>query len=124
MSRFFSSKYQSLEAYTPGEQPRDMKYIKLNTNESPYPPSQNVTEAVRAESERLNLYSDPESRELTQTVADRFSVKYENVLMTNGSDEILNFAFMAFCDDKKGMAFPNISYGFYPVFAVLNIIRY
>lgn len=124
MSRFFSSKYQSLEAYTPGEQPRDMQYIKLNTNESPYPPSENVVQAVMTESQRLNLYSDPESRELTQAIADRYSVKYENVLMTNGSDEILNFAFMAFCDDEKGIAFPNISYGFYPVFAQLNRIPF
>lgn len=124
MSRFFSSKYSSLEAYTPGEQPKDMKYIKLNTNESPFPPSQKVTEYAKAESEKLNLYSDPESRVLTQTAADLFGVKYENVLMTNGSDEILNFAFMAFCDDDKGIAFPSISYGFYPVFAELNHIPY
>ena len=124
MSRFFSSKYSSLEAYTPGEQPKDMKYIKLNTNESPFPPSPKVTEYAKLESERLNLYSDPESRVLTQKAADLFGVKYENVLMTNGSDEILNFAFMAFCDDKKGIAFPSISYGFYPVFAELNHIPY
>ncbi|MEE1065269.1 MAG: histidinol-phosphate transaminase [Acutalibacteraceae bacterium] len=124
MSRFFSSKYSSLEAYTPGEQPKDMKYIKLNTNESPFPPSPKVTEYAKAESEKLNLYSDPESRVLTQTAADLFDVKYENVLMTNGSDEILNFAFMAFCDDDKGIAFPSISYGFYPVFAELNHIPY
>ncbi len=124
MSKFFSSKYSTLEAYTPGEQPKDMKYIKLNTNESPFPPSAKVTEYAKIESERLNLYSDPESRDLTQKVADLFGVKYENVLMTNGSDEILNFAFMAFCDEKKGIAFPSISYGFYPVFAELNHIPY
>lgn len=124
MSRFFSSKYSSLEAYTPGEQPKDMQYIKLNTNESPFPPSPKVTEYAKLESEKLNLYSDPESRALTQKAADLFGVKYENVLMTNGSDEILNFAFMAFCDDKKGIAFPSISYGFYPVFAELNHIPY
>ena len=124
MSRFFSPKYSSLEAYTPGEQPKDMQYIKLNTNESPFPPSLKVTEYAKAESEKLNLYSDPESRVLTQTAADLFGVKYENVLMTNGSDEILNFAFMAFCDEKKGIAFPSISYGFYPVFAELNHIPY
>ena len=99
MSRFFSSKYSSLEAYTPGEQPKDMKYIKLNTNESPFPPSPKVTEYAKAESERLNLYSDPESRVLTQKAADLFGVKYENVLMTNGSDEILNFAFMSLAFD-------------------------
>lgn len=124
MSRFFSSKYSSLEAYTPGEQPKDMKYIKLNTNESPFPPSPKVIEYAKEESGRLNLYSDPESRVLTQKAADLFGVKYENVLMTNGSDEILNFAFMAFCDEKKGIAFPAISYGFYPVFAELNHIPY
>ena len=124
MSRFFSSKYSSLEAYTPGEQPKDMQYIKLNTNESPFPPSPKVIEYAKEESGRLNLYSDPESRVLTQKAADLFGVKYENVLMTNGSDEILNFAFMAFCDDKKGIAFPSISYGFYPVFAELNHIPY
>ena len=124
MSRFFSSKYSSLEAYTPGEQPKDMQYIKLNTNESPFPPSPKVIEYAKEESARLNLYSDPESRALTQTAADLFGVRYENVLMTNGSDEILNFAFMAFCDEKKGIAFPSISYGFYPVFAELNHIPY
>ncbi len=124
MSKFFSSKYSTLEAYTPGEQPKDMKYIKLNTNESPFPPSAKVTAYAEAESKRLNLYSDPESRALTQKTADLFGVEYENVLMTNGSDEILNFAFMAFCDEKKGIAFPSISYGFYPVFAELNHIPY
>lgn len=124
MSKFFSSRYASLEAYTPGEQPKDMKYIKLNTNESPFPPSPLVSEYVEKESKRINLYSDPESRELTEAVAELYGVKYENVLMTNGSDEILNFAFMAFCDDKKGVAYPNISYGFYPVFADLNHIPF
>lgn len=113
-----------LEAYTPGEQPKDMKYVKLNTNESPYPPSPLVTAMVEAESKRLNLYSDPESRDLTAAVAELYNVGSGNVLMTNGSDEVLNFAFMAFCDDEKGMAFPAVSYGFYPVFAQLNRIPY
>ena len=120
MSRFFSEKYSRLEAYVPGEQPKDMKYIKLNTNESPFPPSSSVIEAVRTEAGRLNLYSDPESTELTLAAAELFGVEYDEVLMTNGSDEILNFAFMAFCDGKKGVAFPDITYGFYPVFAALD----
>ncbi len=120
MSRFFSPKYKNLEAYTPGEQPRDMKYIKLNTNESPFPPSASVSEAVKRETGKLNLYSDPESRELTALAAELFGVDYDEILMTNGSDEILNFAFMAFCDSERGMAFPDISYGFYPVFAALS----
>ncbi|MBR2465385.1 MAG: histidinol-phosphate transaminase [Clostridia bacterium] len=120
MSRFFSQKYSALEAYVPGEQPRDMKYIKLNTNESPFPPSKKTEEAVLAEAKKLNLYSDPESYELTSLTAELFGVGYDEILMTNGSDEILNFAFMAFCDSEHGIAFPDITYGFYPVFAALN----
>ncbi len=124
MSRFFSCKYSSLTAYTPGEQPKDMKYIKLNTNESPFPPSLGVAEAVKAEAEKLNLYSDPECYELTKLAAELFSVERDEILMTNGSDEILNFAFMAFCDDTHPIVFPDITYGFYPVFAKLNGVSY
>ncbi len=124
MSRFFSKRYSTLEAYVPGEQPRDMKYIKLNTNESPFPPSESVIEAVSAEVPSLRLYSDPESTALTEAVAELFGVDYDEVLMTNGSDEILNFAFMAFCDKERGVAFPDITYGFYSVFAELGGIPY
>lgn len=124
MSRFFSQKYRNLEAYTPGEQPRDMKYVKLNTNESPYPPSRGVSEAVKAEVEKLQLYSDPESTSVTEAVAALCGVSPAQVLLTNGSDEILNFAFMAFCDDVHPIVFPDITYGFYPVFAELNGIPY
>ncbi|MBQ7761210.1 MAG: histidinol-phosphate transaminase [Clostridia bacterium] len=124
MSRFFSQKYSRLTPYTPGEQPKDMKYIKLNTNESPYPPSKEVYEAVMEEAKRLHLYSDPECSVLTQKIADRYGVSKDMVLVTNGSDEILNFAFMAFCDSKRGIAFADITYGFYSVFAELNGIPY
>ncbi len=124
MSRFFSEKYKTLEAYTPGEQPRDMQYIKLNTNESPFPPSKGVLAAVSAEVEKLQLYSDPESTAVTEAVANVLGVDFSEVLLTNGSDEILNFAFMAFCDDKHPIVFPDITYGFYPVFAELNGIPY
>ena len=124
MSRFFSTKYKNLEAYTPGEQPRDMQYIKLNTNESPFPPSAGVAEAVSAEVGKLQLYSDPESTAATEALASLYGVKPTEVLLTNGSDEILNFAFMAFCDEAHPIAFPDITYGFYPVFAELNGIPY
>ena len=124
MSRFFSKKYEVLVPYTPGEQPKDMKYIKLNTNESPFPPSDSVREAVLAEAGKLQLYSDPEAYELTAEAARVFSVSADEIVMTNGSDEVLNFAFMAFCDSKHPIAFPDITYGFYPVFARLNGIPY
>ena len=124
MSRFFSSKYSRLEAYVPGEQPKDMKYIKLNTNESPFPPSNAVIDAARLEAGRLNLYSDPKCTELNAISAEVFGVKPEQILFTNGSDEILNFAFMAFCDNEHPIVFPDITYGFYPVFAELNFVPY
>ena len=124
MSRFFTAKYKKLVPYTPGEQPKDNVYIKLNTNESPFPPSKSVIEAVSAESCKLQLYSDPECFDLTQKLAELYGVSPEQVIMTNGSDEILNFAFMAFCDEKHPIVFPNISYGFYPVFADVNCIPY
>ena len=120
MSRFLSSRLADLDAYTPGEQPRDMQYIKLNTNESPYPPSPLVLERVsREEVSRLNLYPDPEAFALRKKLADHYGVDPENVFVSNGSDEILSFAFMAFCDRENGAAFPDITYGFYPVYGDL-----
>ena len=120
MSRFFSEKYASLVPYTPGEQPKEVNYIKLNTNESPFPPSPKAVEFAKREAEKLQLYSDPECRDLVKTASDYFGVSENEILFTNGSDEILNFAFMAFCDGAHSAAFPDITYGFYPVFAELN----
>ena len=124
MSRFFSQKYKNLIPYTPGEQPKDMKYIKLNTNESPFKPSSKAQEYAKKAAENLQLYPDPECRALTESIAKNLGVKYENVLVTNGSDEILNFAFMAFCDKDNPCVFPDITYGFYTVFAEINNIPY
>ena len=124
MSRFFTSKLSRLVPYTPGEQPKDMQYVKLNTNESPFPPSRGVETAVLNESKRLQLYSDPTCFELTKKLADVYGVESNQVLLTNGSDEILNFAFMAFCDSERPIVFADITYGFYPVFADLNSVPY
>ena len=124
MSRFFSDKYSNLEAYTPGEQPKDMQYIKLNTNESPFPPSQKAQEYAAQAAQRLQLYCDPECTVLRKTFADTFGIDEDQVLFTNGSDDALNFAFMAFCDESHPAAFPDITYGFYPVFAELNHVPY
>ena len=124
MSRFFSQKYSALTPYTPGEQPQDMKYIKLNTNESPFPPSPAVIEAATREAGRLQLYSDPECVKLRTKFAEIFGIAPEQAIMTNGSDEVLNFAFMAFADKNSPLAFADITYGFYPVFAQLNGIPY
>ena len=120
MSRYLSSRYQSFEVYTPGEQPRDMQYVKLNTNENPYPPAPGVVEAAAAEAGRLQLYCDPVCAALRDALAERCSVKRENVFVSNSSDDILNFAFMAFGGTGPRVYFPDISYGFYKVFADLH----
>lgn len=123
MSRYMSARFASLEAYVPGEQPQDRQYVKLNTNESPFPPSPQVVAAVNREQvEGLNLYPDPECRRLRSKLAARYQVKEEQVFLANGSDDVLNFAFMAFCDSARPVAFPDISYGFYPVYARLHNI--
>ncbi|HJA26166.1 MAG TPA: histidinol-phosphate transaminase [Candidatus Fournierella merdigallinarum] len=117
MSRFLNPRYRSLDAYTPGEQPREMDYVKLNTNESPFPPAPAVAAAAAAEARRLHLYPDPDCAALRAALAKRYGLGPENAFVGNGSDEVLNFAFMAFCE--RAVAFPDISYGFYPVYAAL-----
>lgn len=124
MSKFFTNRYSTLTPYTPGEQPRDKKYIKLNTNEAPFPPSPKAIAAAAEAAGRLQLYPDPTYRALHTAVANYHALAPEEVLLTNGSDEILNFAFMAFCDEQCPAVFPNITYGFYSVFATLNHIPY
>ena len=120
MSRFFSGKYDALTPYTPGEQPKGQTVIKLNTNESPFPPAPLSQQYAKKEVERLQLYSDPQCRDLVAMAAEKLGVREDEIIFTNGSDEVLNFAFMAFCDSAHPVAFPDITYGFYPVFAQLN----
>ena len=109
MSKFLSERRKNLVPYTPGEQPKDMKYVKLNTNESPFPPSKNALKETKAAVSKLNLYPDPECKSLTQKIAEMCGVDASEVLVTNGSDEILNFAFIAFCDDKTKAVFPELN---------------
>ena len=124
MSRYISPKLDSLEAYVPGEQPRDRRYVKLNTNECPFPPSPYAMRLARQAAGELNLYSDPECGMLASVAAEHFGVTKKNMIFTNGSDEVLNFAFLAFCDDKTPAVFPDVTYGFYPVFAAVNGVPY
>lgn len=120
MSRFLSPEARRCAPYTPGEQPRDQQYIKLNTNESPFPPSPRVLEALsRAEAEKLYLYSDPTCAALNGAIAKRYGLRPENVISGNGSDEILAFAFRAFCGEGRPAAFADITYGFYEAQAAL-----
>ena len=123
MSGFLNSRFSALEAYTPGEQPRDKQYIKLNTNESPYPPSPEVLKALTEQDVAdLRLYSDPEGTALRRKLAALYGCGPENVFLSNGSDDILNFAFLAFSED--GAVFPSLTYSFYPVFCNLHGVDY
>ena len=124
MSRFFSEKYNTLTPYTPGEQPKGQQYIKLNTNESPFPPSVAAQKLAAAEAARLELYSDPECRDLVAAATEILGAAGAEIIFTNGSDEILNFAFMAFCDEHRPAVIPDITYGFYHVLADLNHVPY
>lgn len=123
MSKFFNPRLSGLEAYTPGEQPRDRSYIKLNTNESPYPPSKGVRKALdRKRIDGLRLYCDPTATALKEELARVYDKKSSQIFVSNGSDDILNFAFLAFGAD--GILFPDISYGFYEVFANLHSLPF
>ena len=116
MSRFLSPTLEAVTPYTPGEQPQDQQYIKLNTNESPYRPSPAVVAAVsEAEVEKLRLYSDPACAELLRTAAAHFNLQPDQIMLGNGSDENLFFALRAFCDEAHPLAYADITYGCYGV---------
>ncbi len=118
MSRFTTDLINGIEPYTPGEQPRDKRYIKLNTNENPFYTSPlAVARISQSALQNLNRYSDPECTELTKAIADFYGVEANNVLVTNGSDEALAFAFYAYC--KSGVCYSDVTYGFYDVIANL-----
>jgi histidinol-phosphate aminotransferase len=140
MSIYWNERVKNLSPYVPGEQPRDRKFIKLNTNENPYPPSPKVIEAIsntitaekaEATGARLRLYPDPACTELREAIAARYHVKPEQVFAGNGSDEVLAFAFAAFFNSNTAdsnavcsktalpILFPDITYSFYPVYAGL-----
>ncbi len=124
MSKFFSGSLSRLSPYTPGEQPKDQQYVKLNANESPYPPSPGVAAALNAqEAANLRLYGDAAAKELKAALAKQYGVGPENVFVANGSDEALNFAFLSYATDGRGVAFADLTYSFYPVFCDLYHIE-
>lgn len=119
MSKYLAEELQKLAPYTPGEQPKGGEYVKLNTNESPYFPSRYAVSRVTEKAlDELRLYSDPESAALRDAIAKHYRLKRENVAVGNGSDELLAFAFRAF--GQNGACFPDVTYGFYKVFAALT----
>ena len=125
MKEFWSKRARDLVPYTPGEQPRQRNWIKLNTNENPYPPSQKALAAIRAAAgETLRLYPDPECASLREALAATFDLKPAQVFVGNGSDEVLALCFQAFFDPERTILFPDVTYSFYPVFADLYGLSY
>ncbi|MFW5985755.1 MAG: histidinol-phosphate transaminase [Halanaerobiales bacterium] len=128
MSKYWSPITRNVKPYIPGEQPQDKEYIKLNTNENPYPPAPEVVEAIKKEAdEKLRLYPDPACQKLREAIADYYNLNQEQVFVGNGSDEVLAFSFMTFFNSEVSgefILFPDITYSFYPVYAGLYRINY
>ena len=125
MSKFWSKRTHQLDPYTPGEQPQDQQYIKLNTNENPYPPSAEAIKAMRdAANEAMRLYPDPNATILKQAIADYYAMDVEQVFVGNSSDEVLAHTFVALLKHEKPLLFPDISYSFYPAYCGLFNIQH
>lgn len=123
-TKFLSNRTKNLAPYIAGEQPKDKKYIKLNTNENPYPPSPKIRAAMESEIDNLDLYPDTNSFELCQAIAEIENIGADCVFCGNGSDEILSFVFYAFFDNDYPLLFPDITYSFYPIYANYYGIAY
>ncbi len=125
LSKYWSNVVQKLDPYVPGEQPKDKTYIKLNTNENPYPPSPNVLSAIRqVADENLRLYPTPTCDDLRTYIAQYHGLTKEQIFVGNGSDEVLAFSFLAFFNPHSAILFPDITYSFYPVYCALFHIDY
>lgn len=125
MSKYWNDHVKTLEPYVPGEQPKDKKYIKLNTNENPYGPSKRVIEAIeKASNEELKLYPDPTCSDLNKEIAKYYGLNENEVFIGNGSDEILAFSFMTFFQKGRKVLFPDVSYTFYNVYAEMFNLDY
>ena len=113
--------------YTPGEQPKQKKVIKLNTNENPYPPSPAVLAALDGVKENLadlRKYPDPAAEQLVQAIADFYGLKTSQVFAGVGSDDVLAMCFLTFFNSEKPILFPDITYSFYDVWAELFRVPY
>lgn len=125
ISRFWSSGVGALKAYVPGEQPSTPGWIKLNTNECPYPPSPRALARIsEAVNDQLRLYPDPQAKALRQCVADRFALSPAHVFVGNGSDEVLAHVFRALLKHERPVLFPDVTYSFYPVYCGLFDIAF
>lgn len=119
-SPYWSAQVKRLKPYTPGEQPQDQHYIKLNTNENPYPPSPKALLAIYdSANSSLRRYPDPNANELKSTIAAYYKLEKNQVFVGNGSDEVLAHTFNALLKHEEPLLYPDITYSFYPVYSQL-----
>ena len=122
---YFRPEIDAMSGYTPGEQPKILDLLKLNTNENPYPPCPGVVNALKnIDAERLRLYPDPTADKLRDTIAGVYGYERENIIVSNGSDDMLTIAFRAFTDAQRKVAFLDPTYSLYPVLAGLQGCQY
>jgi len=125
MTKFWSELTEKLQPYEAGEQPQDQQYLKLNTNENPFPPSPKALARIsECASELLRLYPDPNANKLKNAIAELYGIDSNKVFIGNGSDEVLALSFLAFFKQQQAITFPEISYSFYPVYCKLFEIDY
>lgn len=115
---------RKVEPYVPGEQPKDVNVVKLNTNENPYPPTPKALEAVAAfDIDRLRLYPDPEASVLIEAISKRYNINKNQIFVGVGSDDVISMCFMTFFNSDKPVLFPDISYSFYSVWADVHKVK-
>lgn len=120
MDKLWKKNLRDIEPYVPGEQSKEKNIVKLNANENPYPPSPKAIEAINGfNCNGLRLYPDANATEFKQAMAEYYGVQSENVFLGNGSDDVLALCFQAFFNGNKPIAFPDITYSFYPVWCRL-----
>lgn len=124
MTSVFRPAVDRMAGYTPGEQPQESGWVKLNTNENPYPPSPGVIDAIRRAAEgRLNIYPDPQATAFRRVAAKLFNVDPDWILPANGSDENLTIITRSFCDASETIAYPYPSYVLYESLAQIQGCR-
>lgn len=125
MNNLWKNNLRNIEPYTPGEQSKDKDIVKINANENPYPPSPKAVEALKNfDTDKLRFYPQADSMPLKQAIANFYGVEAKNVFVGNGSDDVLALAFQSFFNSDKPIAFPDITYSFYPVWCSLFNIEY
>ena len=124
--KYWNKTLKSMDEYIPGEQPADLdEYIKLNTNENPFPPFDSVMKALSANSNgNLRRYPDSKAIKVRELFAEQNGIKPENVFVGNGSDEIFTLLFRGFIEKTGKAAFPYPSYSLYDTLAQGNGIKY